>query len=224
LTDKWWNSIKLTRARVFIAATALFLGLFAAFQFWPAPPDAPPKPLQFGEGWQETPYLWAGKTLEELKPRMAQNVVPKYAELRFAYPSAEACLVPSDTGSPDILGRDLIWYQLETKEAVEVCLFRVFTWLGDLAKIEAWLESQGFGSKYESDRTRSGFYYGVEGEQITKLTMIWRTSKQGALFGITEAQRKKRARHWLNQTASVTITENGRVLTARLSGQSTRLK
>jgi len=39
-----------------------------------------------------------GKTLEQLKPSIAKNVLPKYGELRFAYPSADACLAPSGTG------------------------------------------------------------------------------------------------------------------------------
>jgi len=194
---------------------ATFMGIFVATAL--VAQTSTPQP---SEKWEETPYLWAGKTLEELRPSVAKNVLPKYGELRFIYPSAESCLAPPDTDNKDTLARDLIWYQLETKEAVEVCLFRVFSALGDQAKIEAWLESQGFGSRFEVDQTQLGFLYGVENERITALSMTWLTSEQGALYGATERQRRKRARRVLSQTATIRVTENGRVLGARLTGQS----
>lgn len=171
------------------------------------------------ENWQETPFLWAGKTLEQLKPSIAENVLPKYGALRFEYPSAEVCLTSSNE-NPDIQTRDLIWYELETDEAVEMCLFRVFTALGDLADIEFWLKIQGFGSRFEYDDTNLGFLFGVEDERITRLSMTWRTSEQGALFGVTEKQRRKQVRRVLKHDVSVTTTASGRVLSVRIYGSS----
>jgi len=218
LIARQWKSVELVRAQGFAAATALLLGLLAVFPLIPL--WAQTEPTQASEGWEETPYLWAGKTLEELKPSIAENVVPVYGELRFLYPSADACLMSPSGEEPDVQGRDLIWYELDTKEAVEVCLFRVFTALGDQAKIEIWLENKGFGSRFESDKTRSGFLFGIEGERITLLSMTWRTSEQGALFGVTEKQRRKQVRRVLHRTVSIIITETGRVLSVRLTGAS----
>ena len=215
----------LTRTHIALLAATLFVGglFFISNTSNISTLTAQSASTHAGEGWQETPYLWAGKTLEELRPSVAKNIMPKYGELRFVYPSADACLTPASSDSSEILGRDLIWYQLETKEAVDVCLFRVFAALGDQAQIEAWLESQGFGSKLTTDSTSLGFVYGVEGERITSLSMTWRTSENGALYGVTEAQRRKQVSRVLHQTAGVQITEYGRVLGARLFEQSTWL-
>ena len=161
-----------------MVVVATLIGVFAA-----TPLSSQTATSRSSDKWEETPYLWGGKTLEDLSPSVAKNILPKYGEMRFAYPSADACLSQPSADSSEILGRDLIWYELETKEAVDVCLFRVLTALGDQAKIEAWLESQGFGFKIESDATKLGFLYGVEGERITKFVMTWGTSTKGAQIG-----------------------------------------
>lgn len=163
------------RPAIFVTAL-VGVGMYVISQI--SPLHAQSESPQVSEGWEETPYLWAGKTLEQLRPSVAKNILPKYGELRFAYPSADACLTPANPDSSEILGRDLIWYELETNEAVNVCLFRVFTALGDQAEIEAWLENQGFGGKFEVDNTTLGFLYGVEDVQITALTMRWSVSEK----------------------------------------------
>ena len=200
---------------MYIAGFGMIMGSTLPVSLW-----AQDGSIQLNENWEETPYLWAGKILEELKPSIAENVVPKYGALRFLYPSADACLEPLDGGGTEIQGRDLIWYELETVEAVEICLFRAFTAIGNLANIEIWLESQGFGNRFEYDDTNLGFLSGVEDERITRLTMDWPTSEQGALFGVTEKQRRRHVRLVLRRTASVSMTESGRVIRVRLGGSS----
>jgi hypothetical protein len=99
----------------------------------------------------DKPFLHDNRPLSDITKH------PHYEGYRDAvtrFPDVRACLVDSERGKqiPDLTRFD--WNKIKSRDDAEVCLFRVFSSIGNVERSRQWFESQGFKTKdpYKSFR------------------------------------------------------------------------
>jgi hypothetical protein len=106
---------------------------------------------QAGTATEETPFRVHGKIYDS--PDTHPNLREKYGDILFQYPNAAACITGDPGNDGDLIDADLRWHELMSAEEVEVCLFRVFSRLGSLERIEEWLTRQGWERPFRHSST-----------------------------------------------------------------------
>lgn len=87
----------------------------------------------------ETPFLFIGKPVSPEHPRWEH-----YSEVIEEFDTANDCLAPSTTIAEEVDVLAINWSALRSHRAVEVCLFRIFSSIGDIHKIREWLTLQQY--------------------------------------------------------------------------------
>jgi hypothetical protein len=175
LTPRWRVAVGL--AAVTVAAVVLMN--------WPARPE-PIIPVP-----EESPFLWAGKAYADRNSGLTHWVYERYGNTPFRYPNAAACITGDPGNDGDLIDADLRWHELMTAEEVEVCLFRVFSRLGSLERIEEWLVRQGWGKPIRTNSLNFPHLDGLpEGTEILALSVHWDVGAKGAPFGSGRVKRQ----------------------------------
>ena len=132
--------------------------------------------------FEESPFLWAGKSYADSNWKYMNNIHEKYADIPFAYPSAQSCVSGSAKTDIDLATADLKWTELQTNETVEICLFRVLSRLKTTDKITKWMIKQGWVDNEVYDSSSTAHLLGSPGP-TTRLGFFWDSEKLGKPFG-----------------------------------------
>ena len=132
--------------------------------------------------FEESPFLWAGKSYADGSSKYAFELREKYADIPFEYPTAQSCIIGSAKTDTELATADLNWKELQTNESVEVCLFRVLSRLRTVDKITKWMIIQDWAGREVNVSASTAHLLGSPGP-ITQLGFYWDSEKLGKPFG-----------------------------------------
>lgn len=131
-------------------ALILFALAIAAYRSFPAYSDerpgshacesaSNPVPVKRLSGESSDPFLFQGRTVSG-----DAQLYGRYRRSINRFPDLTSCLYESEphANSPDV--RLFAWQKIHSVEDAEVCMFRVFSSIGDPHKAKEWLIGQGF--------------------------------------------------------------------------------
>jgi hypothetical protein len=136
--------------------------------------------------YEESPFLFFGSPYVGLylanDTDKARSLRRKYGVLPFIYHSASTCLEGGQSALEDIAEADLIWDDLSSEQAVEICIFRVAARLKTRQAINAWMIGQGWELTQEYLYEGASHAHNSDGP-ILSLRYEWTTEEKGARYG-----------------------------------------
>ncbi|MDP1549048.1 MAG: hypothetical protein Q8L97_02645 [Nitrosomonas sp.] len=87
---------------------------------------------------RKSEFLLLHKTLDELSKTWPESKIRPYRSALKKFPDANACLIiPNNADS-------INWSLINSTEELEVCLFHIHSYIGDVKQSEEWFKRQGF--------------------------------------------------------------------------------
>lgn len=114
------------------------------------------------------PFVFGGMVVDEKHPRWRE-----YRKALQRFPDVQSCLLQEEAtkAMPNLLRFD--WDHVGTGGGAEVCGFRVFSSLGEVKKIEAWLDFHGFTFAGVTRVFSESYQPTNELKRVSQLTAVW---------------------------------------------------